>query len=78
MSTKMGMNVYNTDTPVFVISRIQHQEQEWNERIYGSKVLVDTVMKYGATKTLCSKHFCREIPSIPGNAPDKLRVNNRA
>ena len=50
------MFVLDTDAPVVAISGILHQEQEWNGRTvlrpiaYGSKVLSDTEMKYGAPK----------------------------
>ena len=45
MPTKKCMYVLETDAPVVAISRILHQEQEWNGRTilrpiaYGSKVL---------------------------------------
>ena len=50
------MYVLDTDASVAAISRILHQEQEWNGRTdlrpiaYGSKVLNDTEIKYGAPK----------------------------
>ena len=59
MPTEKGMYVLDTDASVVVISGILHQEQEWNGRTvlrpiaYGSKVLSDTEMKYGAPKQKC-------------------------
>ena len=56
MPTEKGMYVIDTDASVVAISGILHQEQEWNGRTvlrpiaYGSKVLSDTEMKYGAPK----------------------------
>ena len=56
MPTEKGMFVLETDASVVAISGILHQEQEWNGRTvlrpiaYGSKVLSDTEMKYGAPK----------------------------
>ena len=56
MRTEKGMYVHDTDASVVAISRILHQEQEWNGRTvlrpisYGSKVLSDSEMKYGAPK----------------------------
>ena len=56
MSTEKGMYVLDTDASVVAISGILHQEQEWNGKTvlrpiaYGSKVLSDTEMKYGAPK----------------------------
>ena len=56
MPTEKGMYVLDTDASVEAISGILHQEQEWNGRTvlrliaYGSKVLSDTEMKYGAPK----------------------------
>ena len=54
MPTEKGMYVLDTDASVVAISGILHQEQEWNGRTvlrpiaYGSKVLSDTEMNYGA------------------------------
>ena len=51
-----GMYVLNTDALVVAISGILHQEHKWNGKTvlrpiaYGSKVLSDTEMKYGAPK----------------------------
>ena len=56
MPTEKGMYVLDTDASAVAISRILHQEQEWNGRTvlrpiaYGSKVLNDLEMKYGAAK----------------------------
>ena len=56
MPKKKGMYVLDTDASVVAIAGILHQEQEWNGRTvfrpsaYGSKVLSDTEMKYGAPK----------------------------
>ena len=56
MPTEKGMYVLDTDASVVAISGILHQEQEWNGRTvlrpiaYGSKVLSDTEIKYGAPK----------------------------
>ena len=56
MPTEKGMYVLDTDASVVAISGILHQEQEWNGRTvlrpiaYGSKVLSDTEMRYGAPK----------------------------
>ena len=56
MPTEKGMYVLDPDASVVAISGILHQEQEWNGRTvlrpiaYGSKVLSDTEMKYGAPK----------------------------
>ena len=50
------MFVLDKDASVVAISGILHQEQEWNGRTvlrpiaYGSKVLSDTEMKYGAAE----------------------------
>ena len=59
------------------ISGILHQEQEWN---YGSKVLSDTEMKYGAPKaeTFAVITFGEKYRAYLGSAPFKLRVDNRA
>ena len=56
MPTEKGMFVQDTDASVVAESGILHQDQEWNVRTvlrpiaYGSKVLSDTEMKYGAPK----------------------------
>ena len=59
MPTEKEMFVLDTDASVVAISGILHQEQEWNGKIvlrpiaYGSKVLSDTEMKYGAANQKC-------------------------
>ena len=56
MPTEKGMFVLDKDASVVAISAKHHQEEEWNGRTvlrpiaYGSKVLSDTEMKYGAPK----------------------------
>ena len=56
MPTEKGMYVPDTEASVVAISGILHQQQELNGRTvlrpiaYGSKVLSDTEMKYGAQK----------------------------
>ena len=56
MPTKKGMYVLDTDASVIAISGTLHQEQEWNGTTvlrpieYGSKMLSNTEMKYGAPK----------------------------
>ena len=50
------MYLLDTDASVAAISGILHQEQEWNGKTvlkpiaYGSNVMSDTEMKYGAPK----------------------------
>ena len=71
MPTEKGMNVLDTDASVVAISGILHQEQEWNGRTvlrpiaYGSKVLSDTEIKYGAPKynikIYINKYKCRNV-----------------
>ena len=69
MSTEKGMYVLDTDASVVAISGILHQEQEWNgktvfrPKVYGSKVLSDTEIKYGAPKAemFAVVTFCREV-----------------
>ena len=81
-----GMYVLDTDASVVAISGILHQEQEWNERTvlrpiaYGSKVLSDTEMKYGAPKAemFAVVTFVEKYRAYLGSAPFKLRVDNRA
>ena len=68
------------------ISGILHQEQEWNGRTvlrpiaYGSKVMSDTEMKYGAPKAemFAVITFVEKYRAYLGSAPFKLRVDNRA
>ena len=63
-----------------------HFEQEWNGRTvlrpiaYGSKVLSDTEMKYGAPKAemFAVVTFVEKYRAYLGSAPFKLRVDNRA
>ena len=86
MPTEKGMFVLDTDASVVAISRILHQEQEWNGRTvlrpiaYGSKVLSDTEMKYGAPKAemFAVITFVEKYRAYLGSAPFKLRVDNRA
>ena len=76
----------DTDTSVAAISGILHQEQEWNGRTvlrpiaYGSKVLSDTEMKYGAPKAemFAVITFVEKFRAYLGSAPFKLRVDNCA
>ena len=84
--TEKGMFVLDTDASVVAISSILHQGQEWNERTvlrpisYGSKVLSDTEMKYGAPKEemFAMITFVEKYRAYLGSAPFKLRVDNRA
>ena len=86
MPTEKGMFVLDTDASVVAISGILHQEQEWNGRTvlrpiaYGSKVLSDTEMKYGAPKAemFAVITFVEKCRAYLGSAPFKLRVDNRA
>ena len=81
-----GMFVLDTDASVVAISGILHQEQEWNGRTvlrpiaYGSKVLSDTEIKYGARKAemFAVVTFVEKYRAYLGSAPFKLRVDNRA
>ena len=80
------MYVLDTDASVVAISGTLHQEQEWNGRTvlrpiaYGSKVLSDTEMKYGAPKAemFAMVTFVENYRAYLGSAPFKLRVDNRA
>ena len=80
------MYVLDTDASVVAISGILHQEQEWNGRTvlrpiaYGSKILSDTEMKYGAPKAemFAVVTFVEKYRAHYGSAPIKLRVDNRA
>ena len=80
------MYVLDTDTSVVAISGTLHQEQDWNGRTvlrpiaYGSKVLSDTEMKYGAPKAemFAVVTFVDKYRAYLGSAPFKLRVDNRA
>ena len=86
MPTEKGMYVLDTDASVVAISGISHQEQEWNGRTvlrpiaYGSKVLSDTEMKYGAPKAemFAVVTFVEKYRAYLGSAPFKLRVDNRS
>ena len=61
-------------------------EQEWNGKTvlrpiaYGSKVLSDTEMKYGAPKAemFAVVTFVEQYRAYLGSQPFKLRVDNRA
>ena len=86
MFTEKGMYVLDTDASVVAISGILHREQEWNGRTilrpiaYGSKVLSNTEMKYGAPKAemFAVVTFVEKYRAYLGSAPFKLRVDNRA
>ena len=86
MPTEKGMYVLDTDASVVAISGILHQEQKWNGRTvlrpfaYGSKVLSDTEIKYGAPKAemFAVVTFVEKNRAYLGSAPFKLRVDNRA
>ena len=86
MPTEKGMFVLDTTASVVAISGILHQEQEWNGRTvprpiaYGSKILSDTEMKYGAPKAemFTVITFVEKYRAYLGSAPFKLRVDNRA
>ena len=86
MPKEKGMFVLDTDASVVAISGILHQEQEWNGRTvlrpiaYGSKVLSDTEMKYGAPKAEMFEviTFVEKYRAYLGSAPFTLRVDNRA
>ena len=86
MPTEKGIFVLDTDASLVAISGILHQEQEWNGRTvlrpiaYGSKVLSDTEMKYGAPKAemFAVITFVQKYRAYLGSAPFKLRVDNRA
>ena len=82
----LSMYVLDTDASVVAISGILHQEQEWNGRTvlrpiaYGSKVLSDTEMKYGAPKgeMFAVVTFVEKNRANLGSVSFKLRVDNRA
>ena len=86
MPTEIGMYVLDTDASVVASSGILHQEREWNGRTvprpiaYGSKVLSDTEMKYGAPKAelFAVFTFVEKYRAYSGSAPNKLLVDNRA
>ena len=79
MPTEKGMYVV-------AISGILHQEQEWNGRTvlrpiaYGSKLLSDTEMKYGAPKAemFAVVTFVEKYRAYLCSEPFKLRVDNMA
>ena len=85
MPTEKGMYVLDIDASVVAISGMLHQEQEWNGRTvlrpiaYGSKVLSDTDMKYGAPKAeiVAVVTFVEKYRAYLGSAPFKLRLDNR-
>ena len=86
MPTEKGMYVLDTDASVLAISGILHQELEWNGNTvlipiaYGSKVLSDTEMKYGAPKAemFAVVTVVEKYRAYLGSEPFKLRVDNRA
>ena len=86
MPAEKGMYVLDTDASVVAISGILHQEQEWNGKTvlrpiaYGSKVLSDTEMKYGAPKAemFVAVTFVENYRAYLGSEPFELRVDNRA
>ena len=86
MLTEKGIYVLDTDTSVVAISGIIHQEQEWNGKTalrpiaYGSKVLSDTEMKYGAPKAemFAVVIFVEKYRAYLGSERFKLRVDKRA
>ena len=86
MPTEKGMYMLDTDSSVVAISGILHQEQKWNGKTifrpiaYGSKVLSDTEMKYGAPKAemFALITFVEKYSAYLGSEPCKLRVDNRA
>ena len=86
MPTEKGIYVLDTVASVVAISGILHQEQEWNGRTvlrpiaYGSKVLSDTEMKYGAPKAemFAVVTFVEKYRAYLGSATFTLHVDNRA
>ena len=86
MLTERGMYVLDTDASVVAISGILHQEQEWNGRTflrpiaYGSKVLSDTEMSFGAPKAeiFAVVTFVEKNRAYLGSDHLKPRVENRA
>ena len=86
MPTEKGMFLLDTDASVVAISDILHQEQQWNGRMvlrpiaYGSKVLSDTEMNYGAPKAeiFAVIYFVEKYSTYLASAPFKLRVDNHA
>ena len=86
MPTEKRVYVLDTDALLVAISGILQQEQEWNGKTvfrptaYGSKVLSDTKMKYGAPKAemLAVITFLGKRRAYLGSEPFKLLVDNRA
>ena len=86
MPTEKGMYVLDTNASVVAISVKLHQEQKGNRRTvlrpiaYGSKLLSDTEMKYGAPKAemFAVVTFVEKYRAYLRSAPFKLRVDNRA
>ena len=86
MPTENGMYILDTDASVVAMSGILHQDKEWKGRTvlrpiaYGSNVLSDTEMKYGAPKAemFAEVTFVEKYRAYLGSAPFKLRVDNRA
>ena len=86
MPTEKGMYVLHTDASVVAISGTMYQEQEWNGRTvlrpiaYGSKVLSDAEMNYGAPKAemFAVVTFVEKHRAYLGSASFKLRLDNRA
>ena len=84
--TEKVMFVLDTDASVVAIWGILQQEQQGSRRTvlrslaYGSKVLSDTEMEYGAPKAEMFEviTFVGKYRAYLGSAPFKLRVDNRA
>ena len=82
MPTENRMYVLDTDASVVAISGILHQEQEWKGRTvlrpiaYGSKVLSDTELKYGAPKAemFAVVTFVEKYRAYLGSAPFRLKT----
>ena len=76
----------DTDASIAANSGKLYQEQEWNGKTvlrpigYGSKVLSDTEMKYGAPKAemFAVVTFVEKYRTYLGSKPFKLRVGNTA
>ena len=86
MPTEKVMYVLDTDASVVAISGTLHQEQQWNGKTvlrpiaYGSKVLSDMEIKYGAHKAemFAVVTFVEKYRAYLGSEPFKLRFDNRA
>ena len=84
--TEKGIYVLDTDALVVAISGIFHQEQEWNGKTvlrpiaYGSKILSDTEMKYGAPKAemFAVVTFVEKYRAYLCSEPFKLQVDKKA